>query len=314
MTKHLFFISSLLLLQLAVKAQQTAEKFVVETKYLLSLPDGYKEDTAKRWPLVMFLHGAGETGTDLNKIKVHGPPKLIEAGKKYPFIVVSPQSQSFGWQPDLLYQLLRDIKKNYRVDADRIYLTGLSMGGYGTWALAQKHPEEFAAIIPICGGGDTTDLWKLRYMPTWNFHGAKDDVVNIRESQGMVNTLKQYNKNVKFTIYPDATHDSWSHTYANDSLYAWMLTQSKHRFKPVEVPAKVLDSYAGTYVNRSKDTVVVTSSGTQLKVAAGRNNLVLNPASPTVFYWMDNVPIDVEFVKGGFVLRVDKRDRYTKIK
>ncbi|WP_295128884.1 alpha/beta fold hydrolase [uncultured Chitinophaga sp.] len=314
MIKHLFLISTLLLVQLLVKAQQTAEKFVVETKYLLSLPDGYKDDTTKRWPLVIFLHGSGESGTDLNKVKAHGLPKLVEAGKKFPFIVVSPQSSGFGWQPDILYQMLRDIKKKYLVDDDRIYLTGLSMGGYGTWALAQKHPEEFAAIIPICGGGDTTDLWRLRYMPTWNFHGAKDNVVSIKQSETMVNTLKQYNKNVKFTIYPEATHDSWTQTYNNDSLYTWMLAQSKHRFKTVEVPAKVLNSYAGTYVNKSKDTVQVTSTGTQLKVAASRNNLVLNPASPTVFYWMPNVPIDVEFVKDGFILRVDRRDKYTKIK
>ncbi|MCK7555450.1 alpha/beta hydrolase-fold protein [Chitinophaga sedimenti] len=173
MKKLFLSIAPLLLLQLAVKAQQTAEKFVIETKYLLALPEGYSADTAQRWPLLIFLHGAGETGTDINKVKAHGPAKLIEAGKKYPFIVVSPQTSTYGWQPDQVYQLLLNLKKQYRVDNDRIYLTGLSMGGFGTWALAIKHPEEFAAIAPICGGGDTTDIWKLRYTPPGVFTGQK---------------------------------------------------------------------------------------------------------------------------------------------
>ena len=130
----------------SVSAQQTAEKFIHETRYLLYLPEGYHQDTNHKWPLVMFLHGSGESGADLQKVKVHGPPKLVEQGRKFPFILVSPQSDvGSGWNTDQLYHLLLDLKKNKRVDDQRIYLTGLSMGGFGTWDLAMKHPEEFAA-------------------------------------------------------------------------------------------------------------------------------------------------------------------------
>src|SRR5688572_12416699 len=110
-------------------AQQTAEKFIQETRYLLYLPENYDQDTSFKWPLVMFLHGSGESGADLQKVKVHGPPKLVEQGKKFPFILVSPQSDfGSGWNIDQLYLLLQDLKKNKRVDDKRVYLTGLSMG------------------------------------------------------------------------------------------------------------------------------------------------------------------------------------------
>src|SRR3954465_1590982 len=101
------------------KAQQTAEKFVQETQFLLSLPDGYATDTTKRWPVLLFLHGSGESGFDLQKVKANGPPKLIEAGKKYPFIVVSPQAPpQAGWKVEVLKGLVDDVRKKYRVDED----------------------------------------------------------------------------------------------------------------------------------------------------------------------------------------------------
>ncbi|UYQ95373.1 prolyl oligopeptidase family serine peptidase [Chitinophaga horti] len=298
----------------SLKAQQTAEKFVLETKYLLALPEGYGKDTSQRWPLVIFLHGAGETGLDLNKVKMHGPPKLVEAGKNFPFILVSPQTASFGWQPDVLYQLLQSLKKQYRVDNDRIYLTGLSMGGFGTWALGMKHPEEFAAIAPICGGGDTANIWRLRYTPVWCFHGAKDEVVPLTSSQKMVNALKQYNSNVQFTIYPEAAHDSWTATYDDPAFYTWLLAQRKHRFQPVKVDAKTLAGYNGRYTNRKNDTLTITSNGTSLDVKAPGHTLQLKAASPTVFYWEASAPIDVEFTKTGFVLRAEEREVFRKIK
>src|ERR1700712_525038 len=169
--KNVFAAVIVLLCGGVVSAQQTAQKFIQETQYLLSLPEGYDADTTRRWPLMIFLHGSGESGNDLEKVKAHGPPKLIAAGKKFPFIVISPQAadESFGWEAETLFRLLLSIKQAYRVDEERIYLTGLSMGGFGTWALALKHPQEFAAIAPVCGGGDTTDSWKLRNIPVWCF-------------------------------------------------------------------------------------------------------------------------------------------------
>jgi predicted peptidase len=183
----------------------------------------------KDWPLVVFLHGAGERGDDLEKVKVHGPPKLVEQGKDFPFILVSPQcKQNRWWEPVSLSALIDGVEEKYNVDAKRIYLTGLSMGGFGTWDLASYSPERFAAIAPICGGGDAT---KTVYtigdkIPAWVFHGAKDSVVPLVRSKELVDGFKKRGVDVKFTVYPDSGHDSWSETYNNPELYQWMLSHS----------------------------------------------------------------------------------------
>jgi predicted peptidase len=206
-------------------------KIKVKMKYLLALPEGY-ESSDKAWPLVLFLHGAGESGDDLSKVKAHGPPKLIEAGKAFPFIVVSPQSSGRGWNPDTLDGLLDDLIAKYRVDKDRVYLTGLSMGGFGTWGLAAAHPDRFAAIAPICGGGRPEDASKIKNIPTWVFHGAKDSTVPLARSETMVNALKEAGSAVKFTVYPEAGHDSWTETYNNPDFYSWLLSNSLSSRKP----------------------------------------------------------------------------------
>src|SRR5437868_3893266 len=141
--KKLLLVTTFTVSLIFPKAQQTAEKYVQITQYLLYLPDGYATDTAKRWPLMIFLHGSGEAGTDLNKVKAWGPPKLIEAGKKFPFIIVSPQAPpNTGWAVEVLRAMLNDLKQKYRVDNDRVYLTGLSMGGFGTWNYSEKFPDD----------------------------------------------------------------------------------------------------------------------------------------------------------------------------
>ncbi|HEV2948475.1 MAG TPA: PHB depolymerase family esterase [Gemmataceae bacterium] len=199
----------------------------VKLDYLLYLPNGYEKE-GKSWPLVLFLHGAGESGQDLNKVKVHGPPKLVAAGKEFPFIVVSPQSPGRGWDAQTLNALLDDVVANYRVDKDRIYVTGLSMGGFGTWSLAAAYPERFAALAPICGGGNTADAKKLVHIPIWVFHGAKDNVVPPSRSESMVKALKEAGaKNLKYTLYPDANHDSWTETYNNPEMWDWLLQQKR---------------------------------------------------------------------------------------
>jgi predicted peptidase len=134
---------------LNVFSQQSEEKFIQATRYLLYLPDGYNSDTTQRWPLLIFLHGSGETGQDIQKVKLNGPPELVDKGRKFPFIIVSPQNESrFGWDIESLQKLLGHLKKTQRINPKKIYLTGLSMGGYGTWEWAMKYPEEFAAIAP----------------------------------------------------------------------------------------------------------------------------------------------------------------------
>ena len=156
----------------------------------------------------------------------------MAGGKKFPFILVSPQSPGRGWNPDTLSALLDDVEKNYRVDKNREYLTGLSMGGYGTWALAAAQPHRFAAVAPICGGGNPKDAEKLKALPIWVFHGAKDPTVPLARSQEMVDALKSAGSEVKFTIYPDAVHDSWTETYDNPEFYTWLLSHTKGAAKP----------------------------------------------------------------------------------
>jgi len=280
--------------------QQTARNYTLETGYLLSLPEGYKEDTAKRWPLLIFLHGSGESGTDLEKVKSHGPPKLIEQGKKFPFIVVSPQAdRAFGWEPAVLYHLLLFIKQKFRADNSRIYLTGLSMGGYGTWNFAIEHREEFAAIAPICGGGDSSRVWRLRGTPVWCFHGAKDNSVPHTESYNMINALKKYNPaEVKLTVYPDAGHDSWTETYNNDSLYTWFLSHQKKFHKQVAVNKSTLEKYAGTFSDGSRNTFQVTPGDGVLETTGRNNNkMSLKPSSETTFFATEDDPTLLEFVK-----------------
>lgn len=202
----------------------------VSLKYLLYLPKDYGQKKDQKWPVMLFLHGAGERGNDLNIVKKHGPPKLIEAGKEFPFIVVSPQCPNSSWWPeqvDALVGLLDEIESKYAVDREREYLTGLSMGGFGTWALATRYPERFAALAPICGGGDRFLVGRLKNVPVWVFHGAKDPTVPLQSSTEMVEALKRFGGDVQLTIYPEAQHDSWTETYNNPKLYEWFL--SHHR-------------------------------------------------------------------------------------
>ena len=202
----------------------------VQLGYLLYLPRDY--DKEKSWPLMLFLHGAGERGDDLELVKKHGPPKLIAAGKDFPFIVVSPQCpKGRWWEPMELVALLDEISGKYKVDPDRIYVTGLSMGGFGSWRLAAYAPERLAAIAPICGGGETYWTKEFAHLPVWAFHGAKDTGVPLERSQAMVDALKKSGGDPKFTIYPDAGHDSWTAAYDDPELYKWLLAQNRGKSK-----------------------------------------------------------------------------------
>lgn len=200
----------------------------VKNNYLLYTPKDYEKKDA--WPLMVFLHGAGERGDDLEELKVHGPPKLIAQGKDFPCLVLAPQCpKHLWWYPQALLQLIDKIANEYKVDKSRIYLTGLSMGGYGTWALAAEHPEVFAAIAPICGGGDPEKAKAYVGIPTWVFHGAKDSVVPISNSEKMVEAIKAAGGEPKFTVYPEANHDSWTATYDNPEFFEWLFAQKKEK-------------------------------------------------------------------------------------
>jgi predicted peptidase len=232
MARGILVLVLVLALAAPAAAQQQEKSFEKEITvkmklgYLLFLPEGY-DKAEKSWPLLVFLHGAGETGTDLKLVKKHGPAKIVENKKDFPFVVLSPQTPTRGWNPDVLVALIDDVAKNYKVDRDRIYLTGLSMGGFGTFATAAAYPDRFAAIAPICGGGDPTTASKFKQLPCWVFHGVKDRVVPIAQSERMVKALEDAGGKPKFTKYPEADHDSWTVTYDNPELYKWFLEHKR---------------------------------------------------------------------------------------
>jgi pimeloyl-ACP methyl ester carboxylesterase len=281
-------------------SKQTEMRFSKELKYLLYIPKGYDSDHGRRWPLIVFLHGAGERGDDLELVKMHGPPRLIDAGKKLPFIVVSPQlALGEWWSPDMVAWLAKDMLRTLRVDPDRVYLTGLSMGGYGTWETAAKYPELFAAIAPICGRGDPSIAWKLRHIPTWLFHGAKDPVVPLKHSDDMNRALKQYG-NVKYTIYPNAEHDSWTETYSNEELYRWFLSHVRFKYANAPMPVEP-DGFVGKYASKENSAEVYLKEG-GLYIAletSGNKVLPLNPCGVDSFTFGDFGTYEIKFVSNG---------------
>jgi predicted peptidase len=214
----------------ADQVETSFEKSVEKTlslNYLLYLPESYAPGAeGRRWPLVVFLHGAGERGDDLSKVKIHGPPMLVEQGKSFPFILASPQCPEGEWwteQPVL--ELIDHLEQTHRIDPQQIYLTGLSMGGYGTWHFATRAPERFAAIAPVCGGGVPYQMRWIKHLPVWAFHGDKDTAVPVEESTRLVTALKQQgNQNAKITVYPGVGHNSWSEAYNSGELYQWLLS------------------------------------------------------------------------------------------
>jgi predicted peptidase len=204
--------------------------------YLIFLPEKYQDDDSQRWPLILFLHGIGEGGTDVWRTATYGPIQYIKKHHDFPFIVVSPQCPAgHKWSDEANLSVLDDVIAKYPVDTNRIYLTGLSQGGFGVWSLATTYPQRFAAVAPISGGGDVMGFivvkWNhdriapLQHLPVWAFHGAKDTVVPLAEDIRMVEALKKAgDKDVKLTIYPNGQHNVWDETYANPELYQWFLS------------------------------------------------------------------------------------------
>ena len=211
--------------------RQTEESFQPKDKsqgykYLLYKPSS--KPSKGKWPLLVFLHGRGERGSNLNLVKKHGPAKIVET-KDLPFVIASPQCPrtDLWWKPEIVTGLVDDLLQKHPIDPDRVYLTGLSQGGFGTWATAAQYPDKFAAVAPICGGGKPEWAKKYGSLPIWNFHGDADKVVPVRLSRVMVEAIKKAGGKIKHTEYPGAGHDSWTKTYRNPKLYEWFLSHSK---------------------------------------------------------------------------------------
>ena len=195
-----------------------------ELKYVIRYPHSY--EPGKKFPLIIFLHGAGSRGDDINNVKTNPYFNIVENHLDFPFITVAPQCSQNTW-----FDMFEDLKRLvYKIstedftDKKRIYLVGASMGGYATWQLAMSMPELFAAIVPICGGGMYWNAGRLVNLPIWAFHGAKDTVVYKEESMKMVDAVNSCGGNAKLTIYPENGHDAWSNTYGNIDVFNWLLT------------------------------------------------------------------------------------------
>jgi predicted peptidase len=199
-----------------------------ELGYALHIPANIKE----KKPLLIFLHGSGEKGSDIEKVKIHGPFKYLKEHKLDAYVLAPQCPENEEWDTEVLYRLILKIQKENNIDSDRIYVTGLSLGGWGTWNLAFAHPDMFAAIIPISGFVDLIQLeqtCKIAKIPTRIFHGLMDDVVNIDYAITIYKELKKCNSNVELTIFEDAGHDSWSRVYDNQEIYDWMFKQVRNK-------------------------------------------------------------------------------------
>jgi predicted peptidase len=197
--------------------------------YLLQVKRRPDEDPETPVPLILFLHGAGERGTDLDAVRRHGIPRVAARIEAFPFIAVSPQCpRGMYWTEltALLRRLLDEIELHHPVDQDRVYLTGISMGGFGVWKLLAESPGRFAAAAPICGGGDPAWAPRVANVPIWAFHGSDDDVVPADQSIRMVVALQELGAPVRFTLYDRVGHDSWTRTYDDPELYEWL---GRHR-------------------------------------------------------------------------------------
>ena len=232
--KKMLLISMLSLSMIVPSMGQSGQKkkkttIKEEINYLLFLPKDYSK-AGKSSPMIVFLHGSGERGNDLDKVKAWGPPAIVEKNPDFPFIVLSPQCpDGEWWNSFLLKAMIDNVLAKYNVDKSRVYLTGLSMGGFGTWELAMAYPNYFAAIVPICGGGNPQLISRLKDIPTWVFHGKKDDAVPEQQSAMMVEALKKVGGDVEYTVLPEGGHvDAWVYAYDKAGVFDWFLKQVKN--------------------------------------------------------------------------------------
>jgi len=197
-----------------------------ELHYLVALPADYEKLPDQKWPLVLFLHGSGERGAELEKVKEHGPPKLAAAGQDLPYVLVSPQCPAKErWNPYALAKLVDAVANTHRIDRRRLYVTGLSMGGSGTWSLLTEYPGMFAAGVPICGRGDLEAVEKLAKTPVRVYVGGKDRERTVTNCQEMTAALKKAGGDAELKLYPDLPHDCWTATYDDPEVWKWLLAQ-----------------------------------------------------------------------------------------
>jgi predicted peptidase len=192
--------------------------------YLVFLPEGYAAGD-RRWPLILHLHGSGERGHDLRAVRTTSLPRLLDRGRRVPAIVVSPQCPpGETWSAYAIMGLADALTRRFAIDQRRLYATGYSMGGYATWEVGCTFPRRIAAIVPICGGGPAAWGPRLASLPTWAFHGARDDAVAPDETIKLVEAMRQAGGTPRLTIYDNLGHGIWDRVYATDEVYEWLWT------------------------------------------------------------------------------------------
>lgn len=232
----------------------------VDYRYHVFVPDGFDPASEATWPVVLFLHGAGERGSDGARQTTRGLPARLRRRPDFPAVVVMPQCRRGAWwgEPAMEAQVFRALERTmqeFRGDPERVYLTGLSMGGYAAWAFGYKYPDTFAALVPVCGGvgerrGFPAPSWhpaarnpsdpyaetasRVRNLPVWAFHGDADPVVPVSESRKLIEALRAEGgaNDVRYTEYPGVGHDSWDRAYAEEELYEWLFSKSRGASEP----------------------------------------------------------------------------------
>ena len=213
--------------------------------YLIYIPEGYDSIQQKNWPIIIYLHGKSAGGNNLNKVKRYGIPFFIDRGMKFNAIVVSPQCPSGkNWTTENWFEpFYKELSSKYRIDSTRIYLTGMSMGAFGTWDLGIKYPNRFATLMPLCGGGKPQEVCAIKDVPIWVFHGNQDSIVPIRRSNEMVKALRKCGGNPKYTVLKGKGHDI-HRQYADQGIYDWMMHYTNNRLlTPVSRKAQKTDTF-----------------------------------------------------------------------
>ena len=192
--------------------------------YHIMLPQNYYEQ--EKCPMILFLHGAGAGSVDINVFKSFGLGDYADAHEDFPFVVVAPQTMG-DWIANVLNDVINAVVEQYNIDENRIYVTGFSMGGWGTFLVASEYPERFTAIAPVAGYGDPDQADKIKDVPVWMFHDVGDPVVSVEKSQAMFDALEAVGCDVELTLYYNYVHDAWHETYNNPELYEWFLSHER---------------------------------------------------------------------------------------
>ncbi|MEI6275678.1 MAG: prolyl oligopeptidase family serine peptidase [Prolixibacteraceae bacterium] len=262
---------------LGANPQQKKEKSKTYP-YLAYLPNGYKESIGKEWPLIIYLHGSSCKGSNLERLKKYGPPFYLDRGMQVDAIVISPQCPSNrNWvYGDWFESFYSEIITKYHVDPSRVYLTGMSLGGFGTWSLASRYPQLFAAIMPLCGGGRPDMAESIKDMPTWVFHGEKDRKVRLNRSEEMVEAMQVAGSRPKFSVLKGEGHDI-HHVYSEQNIYEWLLAQHKNVYdRLVSMNMNFWSPKADSVISKKREEIIKEVK--QSNIAAGK--FILNTQTP----------------------------------